>query len=56
MGPRDVDEVVQEDVGPLAADQRRAGVEVVVVHHHDRRLEVRDLLQRGRARSSFTRL
>ena len=36
LGPRDVDEVVEEGVRPRLADQSRAGVEVVVVEHHQR--------------------
>ena len=36
LRPGDVDEVVEEDVGPRRADQRRTGVEVVVVDHHER--------------------
>ena len=47
LGPRDVDEVVQEDVGLLAPDDLRQRVEVVVVDHHDRVLLVGDLLQHG---------
>ena len=44
LRPRDVDEVVQEGVGPRAADERRQGVEVVVVDHHHRVLGPLDLL------------
>ena len=45
LGPRDVDEVVQEDVGPRLADERRQRVEVVVVDHHHRLLDALDLLE-----------
>jgi hypothetical protein len=47
LGPRDVDEVVQERVRPGLADHRRQRVEVVVVHHHDGLLLPVDLLQHG---------
>ena len=36
LGPRDVDEVVQEHVRARAAHEVRQRVQVVVVHHHDR--------------------
>ncbi len=36
LRPRDVDEVVQEDVGPRFAHERRERVQVVVVDHDDR--------------------
>ena len=36
LRPRDVDEVLEEDVRPALADRRRAGVEVVVLEHHQR--------------------
>ena len=45
LAPRDVDEVVQERVGALAADQPGQRVEVVVVDHHDRLLDALDLLE-----------
>ena len=38
LGPGDVDEVVEEGVGPRLADQAGGGVEVVVVEHHHRLL------------------
>ena len=44
LRPRDVDEVVQEDVGAGAADEVRERVEVVVVDHHDRFARALDLL------------
>ena len=44
LGPRDVDEVVQEDVRPRLADHRRQRVEVVVVDHHDRLVLALDLV------------
>ena len=44
LRPRDVHEVVQEDVRPRAADDRRQRVQVVVVHHHDGLLDPVDLL------------
>ena len=34
LGPRDVDEVMQEHVGPNASQQGRQRVQVVVVDHH----------------------
>jgi hypothetical protein len=42
-----VDEVGQEEVGPLAPDDPRRRVEVVVVQHHDRLLLTLDLLEDG---------
>ena len=50
LRPRDVDEVVQEDVRLLVADHARERVEVVVVDHHDRGLLVRDLLEQRPSR------
>ena len=47
LRPRDVDEVVQEDVGALAPDHARERVEVVVVDHHDGLLVALDLLEHG---------
>ncbi len=47
LGPRDVDEVVQEDVGAGLAHDGRQRVEVVVVDHHDRVLLAVDLLDDG---------
>ena len=44
LGPRDVDEVVQEDVRAGAADEVRERVQVVVVDHHHRFAGVLDLL------------
>ena len=44
LRPRDVDEVVQEDVGTRAAHERRQRVEVVVVHHHHGLVGALDLL------------
>ena len=48
LAPGDVDEVMQERVRALAADHPRQRVEVVVVDHHDRLLDLRDLLERRR--------
>ena len=45
LRPGDVDEVVEEDVGPLLADHPGGGVEVVVVEHHQRPLVALDLPQ-----------
>ena len=50
LRPRDVDEVVQEDVGPRAPHERRQRVEVVVVDHHDRLVVALDLLDDRGAR------
>ena len=47
LRPGDVDEVVQEGVGPLGADHPRGGVEVVVVEHHQRPLATLDLAEDG---------
>jgi hypothetical protein len=47
LGPGNVDEVVQEGVGTSAAHQLGQRVEVVVVDHHDRLLDLRDLLDHG---------
>ena len=47
LRPRDVDEVVQEDVGARLADDRRQRVEVVVVDHDDRLVLALDLLDDG---------
>ena len=44
LGPRDVDEVVQEHVRPRVADELGRGVEVVVVEHHDGALDAFELL------------
>ena len=52
LRPRDVDEVVQEDVRAGAADEVRERVEVVVVDHHDRLGGALDLLDDG-AREVF---
>ena len=55
LGPRDVDEVVEEDVRARGADHAGHRVEVVVVDHHDGRLGALDLLRARRAaRSSLT--
>ena len=45
LGPRDVDEVVQEEVWASAPDVLRRHVEVVVVQHHDGIRVVADLLE-----------
>ena len=50
LRPRDVDEVVQEDVGPRRAHDRRQRVEVVVVDHHDRLVDAVDLARATAAR------
>ena len=47
LRPRDVDEVVQEDVGARAAHERGQRVEVVVVDHHHRLVGALDLLDDG---------
>ena len=47
LRPRDVDEVVQEDVGPGAAHEAGQRVEVVVVDHHHRVVDAVDLLDHG---------
>ena len=47
LRPRDVHEVVQEDVRPRLADHRRQRVEVVVVDHHDRLVLALDLVDHG---------
>ena len=47
LRPGDVDEVVQEDVGPRAADEVGKRVEVVVVNHHHRLGVVAQLLHDG---------
>ena len=47
LRPGDVDEVVQEDVRAGAAHELGQRVEVVVVDHHDRVLDVLDLLDDG---------
>ena len=47
LRPRDVHEVVQEDVGARAAHERGQRVEVVVVDHHDRLVVALDLLDDG---------
>jgi hypothetical protein len=47
LRPRDVDEVVQEDVRARAAHERGQRVEVVVVDHHDRLVGALDLLDDG---------
>jgi hypothetical protein len=44
LRPRDVDEVVQERVGAGAAHELGQRVEVVVVNHHDRIVDVGDLV------------
>ena len=45
LRPRDVDEVVQEDVRPRLADRARRRVEVVVVEHHDDLVLALDLVE-----------
>ena len=47
LRPGDVDEVVEEGVGPLGADHPRRRVEVVVVEHHQRPLALGDLAEHG---------
>src|SRR5680860_109233 len=47
LGPRDVDEVVQEHVRPRLADVLGRRVEVVVVEHHHGPVDAVDLLQHG---------
>ena len=47
LRPRDVHEVVQEDVRARLADHRRQRVEVVVVDHHDRLVGAVDLVDHG---------
>ena len=47
LRPGDVDEVVQEDVGAGPAHELGQRVQVVVVHHHDRLLDLGDLLDHG---------
>ncbi len=56
LRPGDVDEVVQEGVGPRLADQARRGVEVVVVEHHQRVVLVGDRAQHRAAMSALTTL
>ena len=45
LGPRDVDEVVEEQVRALLADELGRDVEVVVVEHHHRVVVALDLLE-----------
>ena len=52
LRPRDVDEVVQEDVRPRAAHEVGERVEVVVVDHHHRLGVVAELVH-DRAREVF---
>src|SRR5205085_7185835 len=47
LAPRDVDEVVKEDVRPSLSDQAGERVEMVIVDHHHGVLDILDLLEHG---------
>ena len=54
LRPGNVDEVVEEGIGPLGADHPGRRVEVVVVEHHQRPLAALDLPQTASAMSRLT--